>query len=42
MNTIINNISKNSFNCTFTTSKWNDDVVFSSKVQKQLYGDMEV
>ena len=42
MNTTINNISKKSFDCSFTTSKWNDDVVFNSKVQEQLYGDMEV
>lgn len=42
MNTIINNISKKSFDSTFATSKWSNDVVFNSKVRKQLEGDMEV
>ncbi len=42
MNTIIINISKNSSNCTFATSKCNDDIVFNAKVQEQLKGDVEI
>lgn len=42
MNTTFKSISNNTFDCSFATSKWNDCVVFSSKVQERLDGDMEV
>ena len=42
MNTTFINIAKNTFDCSFTASKWNDNVVFNSKGREQLEGDMEV
>ena len=42
MNTTVKNIAKNTSNSFATDSKWNDAVVFSATVPKQLRGDMEV
>ena len=41
MNTTIKNIV-NTISNSFADSKWNDTVVFNSKVLEQLEGDMEV
>ena len=41
MNTTIKNIV-NTISNSFADSKWNDTVVFNSKVLEQLEGDIEV
>lgn len=41
MNTTIKNIANTSFS-SFTDCKWNDSVVFSSKVNRQLKGYSDI
>ena len=36
MKTAFTNITKSTSICSFTASKWNDNAVFDSKVQKRL------